>query len=135
MSSGAPGLSPFRSWNARDRYTIFPGVHLHAIGGDQVLLCRVVYEPGKSVARHRHDETEQVMMILDGEVDVTIGGDLRRLGPGDVCVINRGVEHELHSERGVTFFEALAPVLLDHVPDRERDLVLGPDGGTRHVAG
>ena len=28
---------------------------------------------------------------------------------------------------------ALAPVPLDHVPDRERDLVLGPDGGSQHV--
>jgi hypothetical protein len=32
----------------------------------------------------------------------------------------------------VTFFEALAPVPLDHVPDRERDLVLA-EGGTTHV--
>jgi hypothetical protein len=47
--------------------------------------------------------------------------------------MNRGVEHELHSPGGVTFFEALAPVPLDHVPDRERDLVLGPDGGAGHV--
>ena len=43
------------------------------------------------------------------------------------------IEHELYSEGGVTFFEALAPVTLDHVPDRERDLVLGPDGGAGHV--
>jgi hypothetical protein len=34
----------------------------------------------------------------------------------------------------VTFFEALAPVPLDHVPERARDLVLGPDGGATHVA-
>jgi hypothetical protein len=33
----------------------------------------------------------------------------------------------------VTFFEALAPVPLDHVPDRGRDLVLGPDRGATHV--
>ena len=48
-----------------------------------------------------------------------------------MCV-NRGIEHELHSEGGVTFFEALAPVPLDHVPDRERDLVLA-EGGATHV--
>jgi hypothetical protein len=29
--------------------------------------------------------------------------------------------------------EALAPVPLDHVPDRDLDLVLGPDSGSRHV--
>ena len=47
--------------------------------------------------------------------------------------MNRGLEHALYSETGVTFMEALSPVPLDHVPDRERDLVLGPDGGTKHV--
>jgi len=114
-------------------HTMFPGVALHSIGGEQVLLCRVVYEPGKAVARHAHEHTEQVMAIVEGEVDVTIGDDKATLRPGDVCVMNRGVEHELYSERGVTFFEALAPVPLDHVPDRELDLVLGPDGGATHV--
>ena len=109
------------------------GVKLHAIGGEQALLCRVTYAPGKFVPRHAHPEAEQVMVVVDGEVEVTIGDETRRLGGGDVCVMNAGVEHELHSEGGVTFFEALSPVPLDHVPDRERDLVLGPDGGNRHV--
>jgi quercetin dioxygenase-like cupin family protein len=133
MSESRNGLPPFRSWNGRDAFGIFPGVNLHAIGGEQVLLCRVSYEPGKSVRRHAHEHTEQVMVIVDGEVDVTIGEETRTLRAGDTCVMNRGVEHELHSEDGVTFFEALAPVPLDHVPDRERDLVLGPDGGAQHV--
>jgi quercetin dioxygenase-like cupin family protein len=123
----------FGTWNDLGPFEIFPGVMLHAIGGEQVLLCRVSYEPGKSVQRHAHEHTEQVMVIVDGEVDVTIGNDQRHLRVGDVCVMNRGVEHELYSESGVTFFEALAPVPLDHVPDRERDLVLGPQGGSQHV--
>ena len=33
----------------------------------------------------------------------------------------------------MTFMEALAPVPLDHVPDKQLDLVLGPDGGALHV--
>ena len=107
------------------------GVKLHAIGGDQVLLCRVTYAPGKFVPRHAHPEAEQAIVILDGEVEVTIGDETRRLGAGDVCVMNPGVEHELHSEDGVTFFEALSPVPLDHVPDRERDLVLASRATTK----
>jgi quercetin dioxygenase-like cupin family protein len=125
-------VSPFGTWNDLEPFEIFPGVRLHAVGGEQVLLCRVSYEPGKSVQRHAHEHTEQVMVIVDGEVDVTIGSDRRHLRVGDVCVMNRGVEHELYSESGVTFFEALAPVPLDHVPDRERDLVLA-EGGVTHV--
>jgi quercetin dioxygenase-like cupin family protein len=125
--------SPFRTWNGVDAHELYPGVRLHAIGGEQVLLCRVRYEPGKRVARHAHPEAEQLMAIVGGEVTMTIGDETRTMRAGDVAVVNRGVEHELHSEQGVEFFEALAPVPVDHVPDRERDLVLGPEGGATHV--
>ena len=83
--------------------------------------------------RHAHEHTEQVMVISEGDVTMTVGEESRTLGAGDVVVVNRGVEHELRSEGGCTFFEALSPVPLDHVGDRERDLVLGPDGGRLHV--
>ena len=133
MPEGVSTRGPFRTWNGRDAWQFTDGVHLHAIGGEQVLLCRVVYAPGKSVARHVHEHTEQVMAIVDGEIEVTIGDEAKTLRPGDVCVINRGVEHEPHSTGGVTFFEALAPVPLDHVPDKQLDLVLGPEAGAHHV--
>ena len=130
MSDG----SPFRTWNGVEAFEIFPpDVRLHAIGGEQVLLCRVTYEPGTTVRRHAHEHTEKLIAIVDGEVEMTIGEETRTLGAGDVAVVNRGVEHELRSEGGVTFYEALAPVPLDHVPDRGLDLVLGPDGGRLHV--
>jgi quercetin dioxygenase-like cupin family protein len=98
-----------------------------------VLLCRVAYEPGTTVARHRHDATEQVMWVLEGSLEMTVAGETRLLGAGDTVVVNRGVEHELHTPDGVTFVEALAPVPRDHVPDPERDLVLGPQGDALHV--
>jgi quercetin dioxygenase-like cupin family protein len=125
--------SPFGTFQGIDAYEFVPGVRLHAVGGEQVLLCKVVYEPGKEVPRHRHEHTEQVMFILDGDVTMTIEDETRTLRAGDTVVVNRGLEHELHSAHGVTFMEALAPVPLDHVPDPVRDLVLGPDGGAAHV--
>ena len=125
--------SPFGTFNDREPFAIFDGVGLRAIAGDQVFLGQVTYAPGTTVARHSHEHTEQVMLILDGSVTMTIGADSRELGKGDVCVVNRGVEHELHSAGGVTFIEALGPVPLDHIPDRARDLVLGDLGGSLHV--
>jgi quercetin dioxygenase-like cupin family protein len=92
----------------------------------------VQYEPGKQVPRHAHEHTEQLMAVVEGSVRMTIGDETRDLGPGDVVCVNRGIEHELYSEGGVTFFEALAPVPLDHVPDKQRDLVLA-EGGATHV--
>jgi quercetin dioxygenase-like cupin family protein len=125
--------TPFRTWNGVEAWQFADGVRLHAIGGEQILLCRVTYEPGKQVPDHNHEHTEQVMAIIDGEVKITVAGNTRDVKAGDVIVINRGVQHSLYSENGVTFFEALAPVPLDHVPDHDRDLVLGPDGGSGHV--
>jgi quercetin dioxygenase-like cupin family protein len=125
--------SPFATFNGREPFPIFDGVGLRAIAGDQVFLGQVTYEPGTTVARHRHDHTEQLMLVVEGSVTVTVGDETREMRAGDVCAINRGIEHELHSSDGVTFIEALSPVPLDHVPDRERDLVLGDLGGSLHV--
>jgi quercetin dioxygenase-like cupin family protein len=127
------GPSPFRTWNGVAPFEFHPGITLHAIGGEQVLLCKVSYAPGKRVPPHAHPEAEQVMAIVEGEVEMTIDGETTTLRPGDVVCVNRGLEHELYSANGVVFFEALSPVTLDHVPDHERDLVLGPDGGAGHV--
>ncbi len=128
-----PDPSPFRTWSGRDSFEFVDGVRLHAIGGEQVLLCRVSYEPGKQVPWHAHEHTEQVMLVLAGEVELTIEEETRTLKPDDVVVVSRGLHHKLYSEGGVTFMEALAPVPLDHVPDGALDLVLGPDGGSTHV--
>jgi quercetin dioxygenase-like cupin family protein len=128
-----PEPSSFRTWNGRDSWEFVDGVRIHAIGGEQVLLCRVRYEPGKQVPWHVHEDTEQVMFILDGAVEMTVEDETATLTAGDVAVVNRGLRHRLFSEGGVTFMEALAPVPLDHVPDRDRDLVLGADRGAHHV--
>jgi quercetin dioxygenase-like cupin family protein len=125
--------SPFATFNGREPYPIFDGVGLRAIAGDQVFLGHVTYEPGTTVARHSHEHTEQLMLILEGSVTMTIGDETQELRVGDVCAINRGIEHELHAAEGVTFIEALGPVPLDHIPYPERDLVLGDLGGSLHV--
>lgn len=133
MSTESVSTSPFHSWEGREPLSLFPHVELHASGGDHVLLCQVRYEPGAHVPRHSHEQTEQVMLMLEGEMEMTVGSETRTIRAGDSVVVNRGVEHELVSEAGCAFIEALSPVPLDHVPDRDRDLVLGPDGGRQHV--
>jgi quercetin dioxygenase-like cupin family protein len=126
--------SPFGTWNGVPLHEFVPGVNIHAAGGEQALVCRVNYDPGFGVAAHVHEHTEQVMVVTEGELELTVAGHgTRTLGVGDWAVINRGVEHSVRTENGAQFIEALAPVPLDHVPDRERDLVLGPDGGAQHV--
>src|ERR1700733_195485 len=105
---------PFGTWTGVESFEFRDGVRIHAVGGEQVLLCRVTYAPGKEVPWHAHEDTEQVMYILEGEVETPVGDETATLGPGDVGVVNRGPNHKLYSAGGVTFMEALAPVPLDH---------------------
>jgi quercetin dioxygenase-like cupin family protein len=125
--------SPFRSWNGVEAHEFAPGVTLHAVGGEQVLMCRVSYDAGAVIPLHDHPEAEQLMYVVDGDVTLVVGSDERELRSGDVAVINRGVEHELWTDGGCTFIEALSPGPRDHVPDPERDLVLGSQGDALHV--
>jgi quercetin dioxygenase-like cupin family protein len=125
--------SPFKTWNGVEPHALFPGVGLRAVAGEQVLLGHVTYAPGTTVARHSHPQAEQAMWIVEGSLTMTVGDETAELGPGDVVVVNRGIEHELLSEEGVTFVEAMSPVPRDHVPDPERDLVLGALGDSLHV--
>ena len=85
--------SPFGSFDSIEPHEFVPGVHLRAVGGEQVLLCKVTYEAGKRVTRHAHEHTEQVMYILDGAVTMTIAEETRTLTAGDAVVVNRGLEH------------------------------------------
>ena len=125
--------SPFGTWNGVEPFEFRQWVSIHAVGGEQVLVCCVVYDPGFGVPTHSHEHTEQVMVVTEGDLELTVEGETRTLGPGDTAVVNRGVEHSVRTNDGCSFIETLAPVPLDHVPDRERDLVLGPDGGAGHV--
>jgi quercetin dioxygenase-like cupin family protein len=125
--------SHFGTWNGVPLFAFRDGVNIHAVGGEQVLVCRVNYDPGFGVGTHSHEHTEQVMIVTEGELELTVAGETRTLGAGDWAVINRGIEHSVRTENGAQFIEALSAVPLDHVPDAERDLVLGPDGGSQHV--
>jgi quercetin dioxygenase-like cupin family protein len=125
--------SPFGTWNGVELFEFVPGVHIHAAGGEQALVCRVNYDPGFGVPLHSHQHTEQIMVVTEGDLVLTVAGETKTLGVGDWAVINRGIEHSVRTVNGCQFIEALSPVPLDHVPNRDRDLVLGPDGGSQHV--
>ena len=75
------------------------------------------------------------MAIVEGSVAMTIGGrDAGRSRPATSCVVNRGLEHELYSERRrARSSRRSRPCRSTTSPDPERDLVLGPDGGAGHV--
>ena len=116
---------------------LFAGLPHRLLGRLGTRFLEKAYSSG-DVVFHEGDPGRALFVVVEGTVEITQAtprGEhvLRTLGAGDVVVINRGVEHELHSEGGMTFVEALSPVLRDHVPDLERDLVLCSQGDSLHA--
>lgn len=44
----------------------------------------------EDLGRHRHDDADEPLILLDGALEVEVGGRTLRLGPGQLCVIPRG---------------------------------------------
>jgi quercetin dioxygenase-like cupin family protein len=74
--------------------------------------------PGGEATRHYHVEEAQIVYILKGAADVALGDDTpRRVGPGTVIRIPKGLAHEL-----ITVGNEVLECLVLYVPP------LGPHG-------
>ena len=69
-----------------------PGARARTPYGKHVMLSYLELEKGSQIPRHRHPH-EQAGMVLQGKLELTIAGDTRWVGPGEVYIIPGGVEH------------------------------------------
>ena len=76
------------------RKEIAPGVSIRTMWGEKVMMSVVEIAPHGVVPNHSHPH-EQAGIMMQGEFDMTIGGETRRLKAGDAYVIPGGVEHSV----------------------------------------
>jgi len=81
------------------RKEIAPGVNIRTMWGEKVMMSVVEIEPHGVVPNHSHPH-EQAGIMMQGEFDMTIGGETRRLKQGDAYVIPGGVEHSVVGTEG-----------------------------------
>lgn len=101
-------------------YEIAEGVLFCPVFGRNLSLNFVSFPPGSGFPAHTHPE-EQISIVRDGYMDITVGDIRRRVQPGDVIVFPSNVPHS-----GRTTDEACR--LIDiFSPPREglRDVIAG----------
>lgn len=88
-------------------------------------LGRVIIKPGQANPRHCHRRCEEVLYLLAGRLEHTLGDASHRLEPGDVITIPAGV---FHNARAIGEEDAEMIVAFS---SGERDFVLesGEQGG------
>lgn len=63
-------------------------------------LAEAVLEPGQATQRHYHAASEEIYVLLEGEGELEVDGDRRRVGPGDAVLIPPGARHQIRAEAG-----------------------------------
>ena len=63
--------------------------------GAETTIGLATFSAGKSNVQHIHPNCEEVVYLLDGEVEHTLGGQSTVLRTGDLIVVPRGVPHRL----------------------------------------
>jgi quercetin dioxygenase-like cupin family protein len=68
-------------------------VETSAETGGRRTIGEIEVAPGGGVFRHRHAHHEERIEVLDGEIEVTMGREARRLRAGEHVVVPRGAIH------------------------------------------
>ena len=58
-------------------------------------LAEARLAPGASTTAHRHLKTEEIYYLLEGEGEMCLGHERRKVGPGDAVAIPPGAVHQI----------------------------------------
>ena len=79
-----------------------PGLVLRPLVGRNLLTSFVRYAPHAEAPLHSHEE-EQVFIVLEGEIELELGGERRLMRPGDAALIPAFVPHAARTHDGPAY--------------------------------
>jgi quercetin dioxygenase-like cupin family protein len=99
--------------------TDFGSVHWVSREGDppgaEMTVGVAVFDAGKSNVEHTHPNCEEVVYVLEGSVEHTLGTQRTTLQAGDLIVVPRNVPHRLIN----TSDAAVRAYIVFSAPDRQ----------------
>lgn len=92
---------------------IIEGIFGKYIHGDQTTLGVVEVKKGSILPIHHHPH-EQITLILEGELEMTIGGETMTLRAGNFHVIRSNVPHSAIAHMDCKLIDVFSPVREDY---------------------
>ena len=87
-----------------------------AVAGREMGVNRIRWVHPTVLPEHVHDDAEQSIMMLSGEIEFTIDGQQLTLRAGDVAFVPRGALHSGRSIAGeAVFIEVFAPARYENL--------------------
>ena len=135
LAPAAPAVAPqprlvFAKLAELARFSPDGFVCIPVLAGEALVADVYCFEPGKSVAAHRHADTEHVLTTVSGVCDVRVGDTWVILNEGESLLVPAGLYHGIHNastERALVY-QVSSPKPWDarfHGP-RPSDIVVAP---------
>ena len=87
-----------------------------SMAGLKVGINRIRWKHPTGAPKHRHDDAEQVIIVIEGKMKWTIDEEEVILQPGDVAVIPVGINHSGESMgETASFYEVFAPLRVQNL--------------------
>lgn len=103
--------------NAISSIELVPGLIFRPVLGERTMLNFVSFAPHTEAPMHVHEE-EQIVLVIEGEFEFDIDGDVRTMRAGDVAVVPSWVRHGARTRgtpcREVDVFNPPRRSLLEH---------------------
>jgi mannose-6-phosphate isomerase-like protein (cupin superfamily) len=90
---------------------------LHTTGQSQTAVMTLKPHSESSGEMNTHEKSDQVVLILEGEIEAKVGDVKRILKKGDTCIIPAGTPHRLNNRsahQAVTFNVYTPPEYAPH---------------------
>lgn len=78
------------------------GLSARPLLGHNLMASFVRYEADAAAPRHSHVE-EQLFVVLEGELELELDGDVRRMRPGDAALIPAWAPHSVRASNGPAY--------------------------------
>ena len=101
------------SVDAIDVREIFPGIRARIVHTDRTSQSWVELDEGVAFPRHQHPH-EQTVNVLEGTLELVVGGQTHRLDPGQTYVIPPDVPHSGRALSRCRVLDVFAPVREDY---------------------
>ena len=116
VEAQSTGKGNLVQWDGQDPIEIVPGLGFQPVLGDRMMVNFVRFDPETEAPLHWHEE-EQITFVLEGELELEVGGDKHILRRGQAVVIPPNVPHGARTREGscleVDVFDPPRKALLD----------------------
>ncbi len=89
------------------------GVAIRSVHLERTMMTRMEFEAGCEIPEHAH-EHEQITLILDGEMEITVAGETRLLSQGEAVAVPSNVLHSARFPTATVAVDAWSPVRDDY---------------------